>query len=141
MSGKVAVEPKTVKGGPTVVVAAAAVPPEPRQKKMERQKVKPKPKLEPEQMNAKQNLLTAKDFVEKFRREVRTASWDPAVLRKCGRGAEQILMTLGAHQHKEKVPMREQARRKKLHEEQADLEGIRKKDTIPIKKKTKKNKK
>lgn len=134
-------EPKTVKGGPTIVVAAAAVPPEPKERRGPKQKVKPKPKLEPGQMNAKQGLLTAKEFVEKFRREVRTASWDPAVLRKCGRGAEEILKTLGAHQHKEKVPMRELARRKKLHEEQADLEGIRKKDVIPIKKKTKKNKK
>lgn len=122
-----------------MVVAAAAVPPEPKEKRGPKQKAKPK--LEPGQMNSKQNLLTEKEFVEKFRREVRTASWDPAKLRKCGRAAEEILMTLGAHQHKEKVPMRELARRKRLHEEQADLEGIHKKDTIPIKKKTKKNKK
>ena len=96
---------------------------------------KPKPKLEPEQQKQRGELLSAKEFVKKYQREVKTAAWDPKVLRKCGRGAEQILMSLGAHQHKEKVPLREQARRKKLHQEQAELEGQYRRD---IKRKKKK---
>ena len=128
MSSVPVCEPKTVKGGPAVVKFEA---PEPQQKP----KPKQKPKLEPEQQNDRKELLSAKDFVKKYQREVKTAAWDPKVLRKCGRGAEQILMSLGAHQHKEKVPMREQARRKRLHEEQAELEGIHKRDTKRKKKK------
>jgi hypothetical protein len=106
--------PETVPGGPTVVEFQA---PEPRPKR------KPRARLEPQQQLAKENLLSAREFVDKYRREVVTASWDPSVLRKCGRKAEQILMTLGASKHKERVPMREQARRRQLRIDQAELDG------------------
>jgi hypothetical protein len=121
-------EPPSVPGGPVVVEFA---PPPPKPKK------KPRARLEPEQQIAKQDLLTAKEFVDKYRREVVTASWDPAVLRKCGRKAEQILMTLGATQHKESVPMREQARRRQLHIDQAELEGTTNPDHLRPKRKKK----
>jgi hypothetical protein len=110
-------DPPSVEGGPVVVEFRA---PEPKQSWS-----KPKIKREPERQMANPELLTAREFVEKYRREVKTASWDPKVLRKCGRGAEQILMTLGAHQHKESVPLREQARRRQLHLDQAELGSVR----------------
>ena len=124
-------EPTTVQGGASVVKFEPPPPPEPKRTK----NPKPKPKLEPEQQKQRGELLSAKEFVKKYQMEVKTAAWDPKVLRKCGRGAEQILMSLGAHQHKEKVPLREQARRKKLHQEQAELEGQYRRD---IKRKKKK---
>jgi leucyl aminopeptidase (aminopeptidase T) len=122
-----AASPTTVDGGPEVVTFEP--PPNPVRKP------RPRPKLEPRQQEAQQDLLSAKDFVIKYRREAITASWDPKVLRKCGRGAERILMTLGAHEHKEKVPMHELARRKQLLADQAALEGIHKRDQPPKKKK------
>jgi hypothetical protein len=118
--------PPTVPGG-AVVVEFTPPPPKPKRK--------PRIRLEPEQQIAKQDLLTAQEFVEKYRREAVTASWDPAALRKCGRKAEQILMSLGATQHKESVPLREQARRRQLHIDQAELEGIASRDVRRRKKK------
>lgn len=119
-----AVVPKSVKGGPEVVTFA---PPEPKESKARGKPIrKPAKKLTPEQRENRQDLLSASDFVEKHRREVRTASWNPKDVRKCGRAAEQILVNLGATKRKEKVPFHEQARRKRLHEEQAELAGKRK---------------
>ncbi|KAK8899831.1 hypothetical protein M9Y10_002153 [Tritrichomonas musculus] len=110
-------EPKTIEGGPIVV---EFVPP-PIVKKSKKPNIKAK--IEPREKRQKENLLTAKQFVEKYRYEAVTASWDPAVLRKCGRGAEDILASLGAERHKEKVPMRELDRRRQLIKDKEELEG------------------
>jgi hypothetical protein len=99
-------ELEAVEGGPVVFEFQE---PEPKQRR-----TKPKIKREPERQPAKQELLSAKQFVDKYRREAKTASWDHKALRKCGRGAEQILMTLGAHKRKQPVPLHEQIRRRQL---------------------------
>lgn len=107
-------EPKSVRGGPTVVEFA---PEPPRQKR----KTKLDPEIKPDKKKGK--LLTSKEFVDKYRHEVTTASWDPTILRKCGRGAEEILMTLGAPKKKEKVSFHELQRRKQLIIDKEELEG------------------
>lgn len=110
-------EPKTIDGGATVVEFVP--PPIIKKNKMPNKKVK----IEVREKREKENLLTEKQFVEKYRREAITASWDPAILRKCGRGAEDILASLGAERHKEKVPMRELDRRRQLIKDKEELEG------------------
>ena len=127
-------EPKTVEGGPVVV---EFVPPPIKNKT---KKTNVKAKIEPREKREKESLLTAKQFVEKYRREAATASWDPAVLRKCGRGAEDILVSLGAERHKEKVPMRELDRRRQLIKDKEELEGTAFMDLGKPKKHNKKKK-
>ena len=137
MSKTNAQAPLTVEGGPIVVEFA-------NNDANDRQPRFKKAKTEPRENREKQDLLTAKQFVEKYRREAVTASWDPSVLRKCGRGAEEILISLGAEKRKEKVPMRELERRRQLMKDKEELEGTRFMDLNrkkPKKKKTKKGKK
>lgn len=117
MSNSQSTKPKTIEGGPIVVEFVP--PPIQKKSKMLNKKVK----TEPREKKEKENLLTEKQFVEKYRREVMTASWDPQILRKCGRGAEEILVSLGAERHKEKVPMRELDRRRQLIKDKEELEG------------------
>lgn len=119
MSAMKSVEPTTPEGGPIVV---EFVPPPDRPKNVNKKK---KVKIEPQDKKRKENLLSAEEFVNKYRREARTASWDPAILRKCGRGAEDILVSLGAERHKEKVPMRELDRRRQLIQDKEELEGAK----------------
>ena len=106
--------PRVIKGGPLTVNFDPHEQPKVFQ-----------PKETPIQKKNEQNLLTQKEFVKKFRNEVITASWDPAVLRKCGRGAEEILQTLGAPKKKVALPYSaiQQRREKKLEDE--ELEGTK----------------
>ena len=106
--------PRVIKGGPLTVNFDSHESPKIIQ-----------PKETPLQKKNDQIELTQKEFVKKFRNEVVTASWDPAVLRKCGRGAEEILQTLGATKKKIALPYSaiQQRREKRLEDE--ELEGTR----------------
>lgn len=106
--------PRVISGGPLVVDFNPNETPK-----------KFKPKEIPIHKKAEQIQLTEKEFVKKYKNEVITASWDPAVLRKCGRGAEEILQSLGAPKKKVALPYSalQQRREKRLEDE--ELEGTR----------------
>lgn len=113
------VEPKTVRGGPKVMVFEAPEPvPKPQKKEKPPKKViKPKVK-EPKRIEG----LTEREFVDRYKNEVVTASWDPKVLRKCGKGAKDILKSLGAKIKPEKIPFKEQQRRRRIRLEKEAIE-------------------
>jgi len=115
MASKKVSKPDTIEGGPIIVEFKE--PPKPQVKKNN-----VPPKEIPKKKKKDDNILSAKDFVEKYRKEVVTASWDPKVLRKCGKGAKEILSTLGVHIPKENVPFKVQQRRRKARMEKEEQE-------------------
>lgn len=122
-------QPQEVTGGPKVV----SYEPEPRP-------VKQTPihaKVTPNKKNERE-LLTSKDFVEKYRYEVKTAAWDPKVLAKCGKGAEEILKTLGAKIKNPNIPFKEQMKLREQRKLKEALQGTQKTDNVPHKKVQKK---
>lgn len=117
----------TAKSGVDVVEfdPSMAQPPKPKKNKSEN----PPPKFMKDKQKNKnkkeEKQLTAKEFVEKYRREAMTASWDPAVLRKCGKGAKEILTSLGCHFKNENVPFAEQKKRRQHKINKGEIEDRR----------------
>lgn len=107
-------KPEEISGGPTVV----SYEPEPRPPK----RTPVHAKVTPTKKNERE-LLSSKDFVEKYRNEVKTAAWDPKVLAKCGKGAEEILKTLGAKIKNPNIPFKEQMRLREQRKYKEALQG------------------
>jgi hypothetical protein len=75
--------------------------------------------------------LSSRDFVEKYRKEAITASWDPKDLRKCGKEAKKILGNLAVSMKQEKTPLPiHLKKRKKEKEQQINSPRIKKKKKI-----------
>ena len=115
--------PRTIKGGPAVVEfdPSTVPPPRERRKKESRLPAPEKPKKKHNRQK-EEEVLTEKEFVKKFSKEVVKASWDPKVLRKCGKGAKEILETLGCKFKQENIPMKERKKRLQQKIDKGEIE-------------------
>ena len=109
--------PRTVKGGPEVVEFDPSLAPPPpskdRKKKGSQDLIPEKPKKK-HNRNPKEEILTAAEFVKKYRKDALKASWNPKVLRKCGKGTKEIFQTMGCKFKHEKTPMKEMQRQRQI---------------------------
>ena len=106
--------PRTIKGGPEVVeFDPSLAPPPPKQRKKKAPRV-PEPQNPKKKHNRepKEEILTEAEFVKKYRKDAIKASWDPKVLRKCGKGAKEIFETMGCKFKHENTPMKEMQRQR-----------------------------
>ncbi|EAY21921.1 hypothetical protein TVAG_249810 [Trichomonas vaginalis G3] len=114
----------TAKSGVEVVEfdPSTAPPPKPRKPKTDNQPPKFIKDKKKKDFKKEEKPLTAKEFVDKYRREALTASWDPAVLRKCGKGAKEILTSLGCKFKNENIPFAEQKKRRQHKINKGEIE-------------------
>ena len=108
--------PKTVKGGPQVVEfdPSTAPPPRARDRNKNNSAASRPEKKKKYRKEEKEEILTEAEFVKKYRKDALKASFDPRVLRKCGKGAKEIFETLGAKFKHEKTPMKEMQRQRQI---------------------------